>query len=439
MITVLQYRQYMTLVVFFGLLWTPQVSAQTSVEVFDGTFRLETGEVITGGYMVENARGRFVYIDTERLTKGGILERIRETVLRSIVPPGTVEIEFIPDADGKYKTLIWREQGREPIRGESVYPHSSRAIEFASGDGTKLQGRLLLPECPGPHPVVVSVHGSGPVNRYVGPYHTYFLRHGMAVLAYDKRGYTTDTEAWREPDLATLSADAAAAVRFAAAQAELDGDRIGIVGSSQAGWVVPRAAVEAPETDFIILRAGAAITQFETVLHEVRQELRGEGLDGLNLDYAMDLRREIYALAMSGKPISALEALVGPYLGEPWYRAAFGEGPVSRRWSAHWWEWARRNLAVASTAHIEQFEGPVLWFLAGLDENVPLVPTRAALDRAFSTAPGGDHEIVVLKGALHSFLIPTPDGPPRFSEGFFDRMGVWMEDRGFSETTCWDE
>lgn len=179
------------------------------------------------------------------------------------------------------------------------------------------------------------------------------------------------------------------------------------------------------------------MSEAETNLHEVRQELRLEGLSGLELDYAMALRREIYALAMRGEPISATDALVEPYLGEPWYRTAFGDGPISERWSGRWWHWAQRNLAVASTTHLEQFEGPVLWFLAELDENVSLVSTRAALERAFSASPGEDHEIVVLDGALHSFLIPSPDGPPRFSAGFFDHMGQWMEDRGFSEPACW--
>ena len=57
------------------------------------------------------------------------------------------------------------------------------------------------------------------------------------------------------------------------------------------------------------------------------------------------------------------------------------------------------------------------------------MPTRATLERAFAVAPGDDHEIVVLEEALHSFLIPSPDGPPRFSDGFFSRMGAWMAQR----------
>jgi len=423
----------------FGLLWVPQASGQAATEQFDGSFRLQSGEVITGGYMVENAQSLFLYMDTERLDRVGLFERISDTLLRSIEPWEAVEIEFIPDADGQYNTLIWREQGRQPIRGERVYPHSSRAIEFVSGDGTQLQGRLLLPDCPGPHPVVVVVGGSGPVNRYVGTFTTYFLKYGVAVLAYDKRGYTTNEDAWREPDLVDLSADAAAAVRFAATQPELDGDRLGLFGSSQGGWVAPPAAVAASETDFLIVRSGAALTSAKTVLHEIRQELRAEGLAGLDLDYAMDLTRELYALAISGARLSAADTLVAPYLDKPWYRAAFGEGPISELWSTERWEWSRRNHAVTPIPSLERFAGPVLWFLAELDENVPLVPTRAALERAFSAAPGDDHEIAVINDAPHSFLIPSADGPPRFAGGFWGRMEEWMVDRDFTETTCWDK
>ncbi len=431
----LSHRVLVCLVVVSGLTASP-ARAQVEVESFDGSFRLQTGEIITGGYFVEGGVGRFLYMDTERLTRGGLFERAGARLLRSVFPPGSVEIEFRAEPGGRVNSLVWREPGRDPVRGERIYPHRSREVRFASADGTMLHGRLLVPGCGRPHPVVVSVHGSGPVDRYGGPYHTWFLQRGIAVLAYDKRGYTTGTEAWREPDLADLAADAAAAVRFAAAQPGLDRERVGIFGSSQAGWVVPRAAVEAPETAFIILRAGAAVSEAETNLHEVRQELRAEGLSGLALDNAVQLRRDIYATAMRGEPISATDVLVAPYLAEPWYRTAFGEGPVSGRWSARWWEWAQRNLAVTATPYLEQFQGPVLWFLAGADENVPLVSTRAALERAFSASPGRDQEIVVLDRALHSFLLPSPDGPPRFSPGFFNRMGEWLQGRGLTGAGC---
>jgi len=122
----------------------------------------------------------------------------------------------------------------------------------------------------------------------------------------------------------------------------------------------------------------------------------------------------------------------------------FAVGPIALTsllrglWSARWWGWAQRNLAVAPTPYLERFAGPVLWFLAGRDENVPLVSTRAALERAFAVSPGNDHQIVVLDGVPHSFIVPPTDGPPGFSGGFFNRMGEWMRDRGFTNPKCRD-
>lgn len=419
---------------------TTEGFCQTPPQAFDGSFRLETGEVITGGYFVEGGQGRYLYMDTENLDKGGLFESTTETILSSlgVLDSKSVEIQFIPGGDGSFDTLEWREPGNASIRGERVYPHSTRDVTFTSEDGTRLEGRLLLPECSGRHPVVVTVHGSGPVNRYGGTFHTFFLKYGVAVLAYDKRGYTSDPEAWREPDLADLSADVAAAVRFVAAQPEIDTSRIGLFGSSQGGWTAPPAAMMASEVDYLMIRVGAALTSAENVLHEIRQEARAEGLSGLDLDYVMDLRRELYELAMSGAPITAADALVAPYLDEPWYRTAYGDGPISEIWSDFWWGWSRRNHATTPVPALRWFDGPVLWFLGERDENVPLVSTRAALERAFDAAPGDDHEIVVIEDAPHSFILKGPDGKPQYADGFFSYMGDWMVEHGYSHSECWE-
>lgn len=429
------------LLIAVALAWTPVRAGEgRDLEQFDGSFRLKTGEVLTGGYMVEGGKGRWVFIDTQGLEKGGLFEPVGGDRLQALGMPEDqgVGIEFEANEAGRFDTMIWREPGAKPVRGERVFAHTTETVHFRSRDGTVLDGRLLLPECQGPHPLVVSVHGSGAVNRYGGTFHTYFIKHGVAVLAYDKRGYTSDPGAWTEPDYAEMSADAAAALRYAASLNVIDADRVGYFGSSQAGWVVPPAAIDAEETAFQILRAGAALTPVETYLHEVRQELRAEGLSGLDLDSAMALRREVYRLASRGAPIGEADVLVAPFLDEPWYRKAFGDEPVSRMWSDRWWQWAGRNSTDASATYLERFEGPVLWFLAERDENVPYVATRLALERAFEAAPADDHELVVIADAPHSFIIEDEAGNPRYAEGFFNRMASWMAERGISNEACWE-
>ena len=434
-------RRSLPVLVLALLFAVPAGAATPDNEAFDGSFRLANGDVITGGYFIEGGEESFIYLDAANTAReGGKFKRVgNAAVLRSVIPNTHVTIEFRPGADGSLDTIVWNQKGRKPLSGTRVFAHKSRDVTFASADGTVLHGRLMVPLCKGPHPAIVTVGGSGPADRHGGPFQTFFLQHGMAVLSYDKRGYgpKTTPDNWREPDLSQMSADAAAGVRFLQAQPGIDAARIGLFGSSQGGWVVPDAAVEAPRTAYMILRVGPALSEFETHLYERRQDLRAGGLHGLDLDYAIDLSRALYKLAMAGRPIADADALAAPYLHTAWYKKAFGDGPISKVWSSFWWNWDARNMAVTPVPAIKKFRGPVLWFLAEKDVNVPLVSTRIALERAFAASPGHDHTLKIVKGAPHSFIIPGHEGALHYTNDFFAPMEAWLDARHLSEPSCW--
>jgi len=426
----------------FGVLFVvPAGAAAPDNEAFDGSFRLANGDVITGGYFIEGGEESFIYLDAANTAReGGKFKRVGNgTVLRSAIPNVDVTIEFRPGVDGSLDTIVWKQKGRKPLSGTRVFAHKSRVVSFASVDGTVLHGRLMVPQCKGPHPAIVTIGGSGPSDRHGGPFQTFFLQHGMAVLSFDKRGYgpKTTPDNWREPDLSQMSADAAAGVRFLAAQPGIDATRIGLFGSSQGGWVVPQAAIRKPGAAYMILRVGPALSQFETHLYERRNDLRAEGVHGIALDKAVALSRALYELAMAGRPIADADALAAPYLHTAWYKKAFGDGPISKVWSRFWWNWDARNMAVTPVPAIKKFRGPILWFLAEKDVNVPLVPTRIALTRAFAASPSHDHTLKIVKGAPHSFIIPGHEGALHYTQDFFAPMGAWLDARHLSEPGCW--
>src|SRR5215218_8767359 len=95
-------------------------------------------------------------------------------------------------------------------------------VRFGSGDAV-LAGTLTLPPGAGPHPAVAWVHGSGFTNRaYLPDLPALLVHHGVAVLAYDKRGVGQSTgtypgESPTQGAIDVLARDAAAAVRFLAA------------------------------------------------------------------------------------------------------------------------------------------------------------------------------------------------------------------------------
>lgn len=408
-------------------------------ERFDGSFRLDNGSIITGGKFVEGPASLWIYLDTNDTSFGSAFGRIGDSsTFRSLAPPGTatsrkIELEFIEGPGGAFDRLVWRENGKT-IKGKRVFAHSSREISFPSFDGAILKGRLVEPLCSAPGPAVVAVHGSGPASRYGGPFDLFFVRQGLAVLAYDKRGLGADSK-WVEPDIEVLSRDVASAVRFLAAQPRIDGKRIGLFGSSQGGWTAPMGASVGDQVGFLILRAGAAISQQETFVHEKRQEWRADGLSGLDLDNATALLDSALTLARLGRPIDDADKLAAPFLATEWYQKAIGKGKVSENWSPNWWGYVRRNMGATSIPAIEKSGASILWFLAERDEAVPLVATRAALEQAFAKSPSADETIVTIAGARHNFIVDQ-DGKPAYAPDFFRTMEAWLKARGLSRPGC---
>ena len=139
---------------------------------------------------------------------------------------------------------------------------TGECIPIQSGEIT-LAAVLDLPPGPGPHPVLVMVHGSGPGTRadFAAVVNTYRAI-GVGILRYDKRGAGESTGRFRDVTAANSIEvfDLLAIVEYLATQDGVDGDRIGLIGVSQAGWIMPLAAARSNAVAFFISISGAAST-----------------------------------------------------------------------------------------------------------------------------------------------------------------------------------
>ena len=128
--------------------------------------------------------------------------------------------------------------------------HDEVSIRFTCA-GATLAATLTLPPGPGPHPAAVWVHGDGKASRltYRGaPLVRALVAAGVAVLSYDKRGAGQSEGTCCPGDSGhfnLLAADAAGALHVLANRPDIDPTRLGFVGASQAGWVVPLAIARA--------------------------------------------------------------------------------------------------------------------------------------------------------------------------------------------------
>jgi pimeloyl-ACP methyl ester carboxylesterase len=124
--------------------------------------------------------------------------------------------------------------------------HSEVAVRFTCARAT-LAGTLYLPRGAGRHPAAVWVHGSGRARRLGFPKGVLpaLVRSGVAVLSWDKRGVGASTGTCCPGDRGQfdlLAVDVEGALNALRARRDVDRRRIGIIGASQAGWVVPLAA-----------------------------------------------------------------------------------------------------------------------------------------------------------------------------------------------------
>ena len=187
---------------------------------------------------------------------------------------------------------------------------------FPNGD-IALSYRLDRPEGRGPFPAVVIGHGSGRMTKDDhGFFASNFVNRGYAVLRYDKRGvgesggnYFSVGVPNGERMLGLLASDMAAGVKFLRSQPDVDPKRVGLMGASQAGWIIPLAATTIKPA-FMILFSGPAVSVGEEIYYSKFAEP-----DGASLENAYDrLSRFTGERGFDPRPILASLEVPGLWL-----------------------------------------------------------------------------------------------------------------------------
>lgn len=143
----------------------------------------------------------------------------------------------------------------------------STDVTFSS-EGVNLAGTIYQPKRPSAG--VVIVHGSDQVPRMT-KLGTQLAKNGIAVLTYDKRGVGASEGEYAGPEVGTnnisnenlslLAKDANAAVETL--RSHIDNIPIGLLGASQAGWIIPIAASNNASIEFMVLFSCPTITTLE--------------------------------------------------------------------------------------------------------------------------------------------------------------------------------
>ena len=268
--------------------------------------------------------------------------------------------------------------------------YTSTEVAFDNA-GVKLAGTFTIPQGQGPFPAVVLVHGSGSIDRDGSVFgHKPLLvladhlrRQGIAVLRYDKRGVGKSSGKLKEATTRDLAADAEAAVRFLRSRAEVDGQRIGVIGHSEGGLVAPLLASRDPGIAFVVMLAGPGVRGDRLLVEQHAQLARARGVPEAAIEKDRVMNRALFA-AMADEPtLEAARTKAGLILAEAERKgdlpAGLGAAALERFGTA----WFRELLAYEPAPVLQAVRQPILVLNGERDLQVPadldLPPIRSAL------------------------------------------------------------
>ena len=119
-----------------------------------------------------------------------------------------------------------------------------------------LAGDIYYPAGNGPYPGVLIVHGDGPIQRDAAGYYQPFVeilnRAGYAVASWDKPGVGDSTGNWLNQSMSQRSDELQQAIAHLRKMPDINDNQIGLLGFSQAGWVMPKALLADDRLSFMI-------------------------------------------------------------------------------------------------------------------------------------------------------------------------------------------
>jgi uncharacterized protein len=348
-------------------------------------------------------------------------------------------VDFQRDRN-RLTSLAWRREGGAPRLARRVDVEKHEHVHFSNGE-VRLAGTLIAPARDGPHPALILVHGSGAANRsFVLPFARFLIRRGMAVLGYDKRGVGDSTGDWTVASFEDLASDVLAAVEYLKTRSDIDHAQIGLLGISQAGWIMPLAAARSNDLAFLISVSGAGIPPADTTIDQAQNEMTAGGMRSDVVAGIIELMQLQYAFARTGQ-------------GWEQYRSArerlafrMGQPPDTFPGTQDHpqWETIRRSYLYDPAPTLRQLRTPVLAMFGELDNNIVAGKNKEAWERALKAGAHPDYTLQILPKANHyqwEAKIGTNAEMAslrRFVPEYFTGIECWLANRirGFEAPEC---
>jgi uncharacterized protein len=298
------------------------------------------------------------------------------------------QIKFMLDVSGQAAGLqSTNTTDLTKIETASRINYSVEDVKFTSADGAVMAGLLTSPKLPALHPVFMMLHGSeAGIKDGFGQQILahYMVSQGIALLTYDKRGVGDSDGVYRESadtaNIKLIASDAVAGADYLSTRPEIAAERIGLIGGSQAGWVIPLAAGQSKHVNFIVIFSGPVVSFAQ---EDHYSSITDDGDSATTYD-AAKLDQTLRDMAPGGvNPIPVLATLAQPGL----------------------WLWGSVDKNVPFQVSAENLQGLI---------------DSGRNNFSYAILPNGDHN---LNESAHGYFAEIPYSPRVL---YFSRLTEWL-------------
>ncbi len=275
--------------------------------------------------------------------------------------------------------------------------YSEKVVSFKDND-TSLEGNILLPnKGEGPYPCLIFVNGSQSINRssfgYFNPYWQELGKQGYSSFSWDKPGVDNSTGDWRKQSMEDRAKEVLAAIEYLKTRDDIDTTRIGVIGFSQAGWVLPIAAEMSEDIKYIITISGA-VDWISQGNFNAKQLMIDENIKEEEIVEVLEFRKSRSDFLVEKKPYEQYLKLVEDEAPE-----AYGE-PLSEGD----WEFFTLNVEANVEIPLSKVECPVLAIFGGQDAYVDVNESIDVYEKVLEKSGNTNYVIKLFENADHSML-----------------------------------
>ncbi len=317
-------------------------------------------------------------------------------------------------------------------------------LVFSAHDVDRIVGTLWTPsEQPQPLPLAVWVHGSSPQARNgIGPYRDVLLKAGLAVFSWDKPGVGASGGKFADFPLENRREEVRKALALVRTRPEIDVTRIGLIGGSQAGAVLPPVAVEDAGVAFLIAVSPLTLPFSDRYAYEsggFSQIMQKLGMSKQAAE-AVDRLYHVTVFGVIERRGSAEEVRQAARV----FQTEHGSEPgVSKLVRTGWLKFAHPEqytdeehslLSEALTYDVRptiaSIRCPSLYLFGSADNLLNPATSSVAVAKALREGNNPDHAVIVFPEADHALFVPGSNGgKPHFVPGLEEILTTWIEKR----------